>query len=125
MPPTSAPSPCGAQRTPRWARRWREMCSGAWKRGPESAVGWSPYVEYAALIDEISKELRKKELGLKVNENLNIDSLLWMDDVCLVHNDLEILQEMLDMTNHVALKYHIQFGAAKYKVISLKGRGKK
>ena len=80
--------------------------------------------QYAALIDEISKELRKKGLGLKMYENLNIDSLLWMDDVCLIHHDLETLQEMLDMTNHVALKYHIQFGAAKCKVIR-KGKGKK
>ena len=47
-----------------------------------------------------------------------------MDDVCLVHRDLEILQEMLDMTNHVALKYHIQFGVAKCKKIR-KGRGKR
>ena len=75
-------------------------------------------IEYAALIDEISKELRKKGLGLKMYENLKIDSLLWMDDVCLIHHDLETLQEMLDTTNHVALKYHIQFGAAKCKVTS-------
>ena len=81
-------------------------------------------IEYAALIDEISKELRKKGLGLKMYENLNIDSLLWMDDVCLIHHDLETLQEMLDTTNHVALKYHIQFRAAKCKVIR-KGKGKK
>ena len=57
-------------------------------------------------------------------ENTNIDSLLWMDNVCLIHHDLETLQEMLDTTNHVALKYHIQFGAAKCKVIR-KGKGKK
>ena len=81
-------------------------------------------IEYAALIDEISKELRKKGLGLKIYENINIDSLLWMDDVCLIHHDLETLQEMLDTTNHVALKYHIQFGAAKCKVIR-KGKVKK
>ena len=81
-------------------------------------------IRYAALIDEISKELRKKGLGLKMNENIDIDSLQWMDDVCLVHHDLEILQEMPDMTNHVALKCHIQFGAAKCKVIR-KGRGTK
>ena len=81
-------------------------------------------IKYAALIDEISKELRKKGLGLKMNENIDIDSLQWMDDVCLVHHDLEILQEMPDMTNHVALKCHIQFGAAKCKVIR-KGRGTK
>ena len=34
------------------------------------------------------------------------------------------LQKILDVTNHVANKYHIQFGAAKCKVIKL-GIGKK
>ena len=44
--------------------------------------------------------------------------------VCLIHHDLKKLQEILDVTNHVANKYHIQFGAAKCKVIKL-GKGKK
>ena len=47
-----------------------------------------------------------------------------MDDVCLIHHDPQILQEMLDITNHVALKYHIEFGAAKCKVVRI-GKGKK
>ena len=47
-----------------------------------------------------------------------------MDDVCLIHHDLKKLQEILDVTNPVANKYHIQFGAAKCKVIKL-GKGKK
>ena len=47
-----------------------------------------------------------------------------MDDVCLIHHDPEKLQEILDVTNHVANKYHIQLGAAKCKVIKI-GRGKK
>ena len=47
-----------------------------------------------------------------------------MDDVCLIHHDIKKLQEILDVTNHVANKYHIQFGAAKCKVIKL-GKGKK
>ena len=81
-------------------------------------------IEYAALIDEISKELKEKGLGLKTNGRIIIDSLLWMDDVCLIHHDLDTLQTMLDITNHVALKYHIQFGAAKCKVIR-KGKGRK
>ena len=70
-------------------------------------------IEYAALIDEISKELKEMGLGLKTNGKITIDSLLWMDDVCLIHHDLEALQTMLDVTNYVVLKYHIQFGAAK------------
>ena len=51
-----------------------------------------------------------------------IDSLLWMDDVCLIHSDRNELQQMLDITNHVAKKYHIEFGAAKCKVVQI-GRG--
>ena len=47
-----------------------------------------------------------------------------MDDVCLIHHDLESLQTMLDVTKHVALKHHIQFGAAKCKIIR-KGKGRK
>ena len=42
----------------------------------------------------------------------------------LIHHDLQKLQEMLDVTNHVANKYHIQFGAAKCKVVR-KGKGRK
>ena len=47
-----------------------------------------------------------------------------MGDVCLIHHDLNKLQEILDITNHVANKYHIQFGAAKFKAISRR-RGRK
>ena len=45
-----------------------------------------------------------------------------MDDVCLIHSDRNELQQMLDITNHVAKKYHIEFGAAKCKVVKI-GRG--
>ena len=81
-------------------------------------------IEYATLIDEISKELKEKNLGYVTEANITLDSLLWMDDVCIIHHDLNKLQEILDVTNHVANKYHIQFGAAKCKVIR-RGKGKK
>ena len=81
-------------------------------------------VEYATLIDEISKELKIHDLGVTTEAGEKINSLLWMDDVCLIHHDPKILQEMLDITNHVALKYHIEFGAAKCKVVKI-GKGKK
>ena len=45
-----------------------------------------------------------------------------MDDVSLIHNDRDKLQQMLDITNHVAKKYHIEFGAAKCKVVKT-GKG--
>ena len=73
-------------------------------------------MEYATLIDEKSKELRKRNQGVTTAAGTKIDSLLWMDDVCLIHSDRDELQQMIDITNHVAKKYHIEFGAAKCKV---------
>ena len=81
-------------------------------------------IEYGTLLDEIAKELRQRNLGYVTQANITLDSLLWMNDVCVIHHDLEKLQEILNVTNHVANKYHIQFGASKCKVIK-RGKGKK
>ena len=43
-----------------------------------------------------------------------------MDGRCLPHTPWpQTLQEMLDITNHVVLKYHIEFGAAKCKIVRI------
>ena len=76
-------------------------------------------IEYATLIDEITKELKKNNIGLKTKQGTQLNTLLWMDDVCLIHHDLTKLQQMLDITNHVAKKHHIEFGAAKCKVVKI------
>ena len=77
-------------------------------------------IEYATLIDEIAKEMKKNTIGLKTKQGTQLNTLLWMDDVCLIHHDLTTwLQQMLDITNHVAKKYHIEFGAAKCKVVKI------
>ena len=81
-------------------------------------------IEYATLIDEIAKELQNRNLGIETDQDVIIDSLLWMDDVCLIHHDRNKLQKMLDITNHIARKYHTEFGAAKCKVVRI-GRGPK
>ena len=81
-------------------------------------------IEYAILIDEISKEIRKRGLGLMTKTGNKVDSILWMDDVCLIHHVQEKLQEVLNVTNYVAQKYHIEFGAAKCKVVQI-GKGTK
>ena len=80
-------------------------------------------IEYATPIDEIAKELKQHNQGYATKTNITLYSLLWMDDVCLIHHNLQELQLILDTTNHVANKYHIQFGAAKCKVIK-RGKGK-
>ena len=56
-------------------------------------------IEYATRIDEVSKELKEKNLGYVTEANITLDSLLWMDDVCLIHHDLNKLQEILDVMN--------------------------
>ena len=61
-------------------------------------------IENAILIDEISKEIRKRGLGLITKTGNKVDSLLWMDDVCLIHHDQEKLQEILNVTNFVCTK---------------------
>ena len=72
--------------------------------------------------DEVSRLLGK----LSTNGSLTryVKMWVWMDDVCLIHHDLNNLQKILDVTNHVANKYHIQFGAAKCKLIK-RGKEKK
>ena len=81
-------------------------------------------IEYATLIDEISKELKEQYLGIVTETGEKVNTLLWMNDVCLTHHDLKTLQWMLNITNHVALKYHIEFGAAKCKTVRI-GKGNK
>ena len=81
-------------------------------------------IEYAILIDEIARELRAQGQGLITENGTKIDSLLLMDDVCLIHHDPKELQQILNTTNHVAKKYYIEFGAAKCKVVKI-GKGPK
>ncbi len=78
-------------------------------------------IEYATMIDEIAKELDSKNLGIEVR-NRKIGCLLWMDDVALIHHDKKTLQEMMDCTNDIAMRYHIEFGAEKCKIVRI-GRG--
>jgi hypothetical protein len=42
-----------------------------------------------------------------------------MDDVALIHHDREIVQKMLDITDDIAKRYHIQFGKEKSQVITI------
>jgi len=74
--------------------------------------------QYAILMDEISKEIKRKNLGIEIeDEKPKIGCLLWMDDVALVAKDAEDMQEMLRITNEIARRYHIKFGEEKSKVM--------
>ncbi len=80
-------------------------------------------IQYATIIDKIAKEIDKKELGIEIPGMGKVGCLLWMDDVALIHHNLKELQKMMDTTNDVAQRYHIEFGAPKCKVIKI-GPGK-
>ena len=81
-------------------------------------------IEYATLMDEITKEINKNDMGLELRNGEKLRDLLWMDDVLLIHENTKEAQKMLDVTNHIALKNHIEFGAPKCKVVKI-GRGPK
>ncbi len=76
-------------------------------------------IEYATLIDEIAKELKNQNMGIEIEGVGKIPCLLWMDDVALIHENENELQKMLDCTNDIAKRYHIEFGAAKCQVITI------
>lgn len=78
--------------------------------------------EYAVLMDEINKEIENEKIGITVDElNEIIGCLLWVDDVVLIAESAEQMQKMLDITNQIAGKYHIEFGEAKSNVMKIGG----
>ena len=76
-------------------------------------------IMYATLMDEIAKEVKERNLGIKLNEGDKIGCLLWMDDVAFIAENREELQEMLDITEKISMKYRIKFGEEKSKIIKI------
>ena len=56
-------------------------------------------VEYANMMDEISKELINSNIQpIKTGNEETMGCFLWMDDVVLINTNRNALQEMLDIT---------------------------
>ena len=70
-------------------------------------------IEYALMMDEISKNIAVENLGIKISEDQNVGCLLWMDDVILITDKEEEMQKMLDITYKTMQPYHIEFGQSK------------
>ena len=81
---------------------------------------------YGLLMDEICKEIKKENLGIKIEE---IDerqaSLLWVDDVLLITTDSQELQKLLDITENTSNKYHVEYGKSKSNTMKIKHTRKK
>ena len=79
-------------------------------------------LQYALLIDEISKEITNNNLGIQVDSiDEKVGSLLWMDDVILITTEPKEMQDMLDITNTTSGIYHVEFGEPKSNVMKIGG----
>ena len=80
-------------------------------------------IMYATLMDEISKEIKKHNIGIKLPDSeTKIGCLLWMDDVALIANEHSHMQKMLDITHEISSRYRIKFGEEKSKTITMPNR---
>ena len=78
-------------------------------------------LEYANLMDEIAKNLIIENQGIfNIWGNKITGCLLWMDDVALIHHDKKELKAMLDTTEEISRRYHIQFGREKSQILTMK-----
>ena len=77
-------------------------------------------VEYANMMDEISKELINSNIQpIKTGNEETMGCFLWTDDVVLINTNRNTLQKMLDITYKVASRYRIKFGSQKSKVLTI------
>ena len=77
-------------------------------------------IQYALIMDEISKTNKMEDIGEQIpGTESRINTLLWMDDVALIANNLDDLKKLINNTNHTANKYHIEFGKEKSKVLRI------
>ena len=71
-------------------------------------------LQYALLMDEMSKEVQEKDLGIEIPDTTTkLACLLWMDDVLLLETRPKEKQELMHTTDNIAEKYHIKFGKEK------------
>ena len=81
---------------------------------------------YGILMDEISKEIKKENIGLELQDNSDKRGcLLWVDDVFLITTEGPKLQKALDITNDTSNKYHIEYGEPKSNALKVKHTRKK
>ncbi len=71
-------------------------------------------------MDNISHEVAAEELGVAIEGT--ISTLLWGDDVVIGETNVHNMLRILYLVNHVAKKYHLEFGEVKSKVLKI-GKG--
>ena len=72
---------------------------------------------YATVMDEIAKEIEQNNIGITMPDGKKIGCLLWMDDVVLIAATEQEMHKMLQITEEIAGRYHIEFGKEKSKIM--------
>lgn len=85
------------------------------KDSMEQGVHVLSVIQYALVIDEVSKEINKSANN-RSSENA-IETLLWMDDIVLVTNNIKDMKELLKITDEVANMYHVEFRPEKSNIL--------
>ena len=82
-------------------------------------------IQYALLMNEISKENEKIETGTQIpNTQKRINTLLWMDDVVLITDNRQDMEKLLKSTNEIANRYHIAFSKEKSNLMKIDSKKK-
>ena len=80
-------------------------------------------LQYGIMMDQINQAIKQKNLGITIEgTDTQIPSLLWVDDVLIMAETKEELQEMLNVINDIAAKYHIEFGMPKSNIMKVAGK---
>ena len=80
-------------------------------------------LQYGIMMDQINQAIKQKNLGINIEgTDTQIPSLLWVDDVLIMAETKEELQEMLNVINDIAAKYHIEFGMPKSNIMKVAGK---
>ena len=72
---------------------------------------------FAAQMDDIPMEIEQRALGIQIDTGEHVGAFAWMDDVIIVSDDSNEMQEMLNIANHVAKKYHMEYGEDKSQIM--------
>ena len=80
---------------------------------------------FSKMMDTLAEELHTKDYGLNLTEKLNINSLLWVDDVLTIAKDEASQEKTLEIVNEFAIKHKLKWGQEKCKEMRIGEHGKK
>ena len=75
--------------------------------------------QYAALMDEINKEIQNAKQLKESTINPNSTCLLWVDDVEIITDNINDQKTLVKITEETANKYRIQFGKNKLQTMTI------